>query len=367
MTVPLTDRALLVKLYYQNDDSAATALRRFRTLKNLRTGPMTTEGLRKMVLKFEQTGSLSLKPGRGRKPIDVTAVEGVATALEEGSSSGVGSCSARGIARTLGMSVSTVHKVLRKIMRCYPYKITHVQELLAADLPKREKFALQFLARMEVDIAWPYNILWTDEAHFHLQNAVNTQNCRIWATENPNISQPLPLHSPKVTVWCGFTAEFVVGPYFFEEVTPAGPVTCTVNSNRYKFLLSSYVIPALQQRQCLDSTVFMQDGATPHIATQVKDLLQRTFGNDRIISRNFPTAWPARSPDLNPCDFWLWGYLKNTVYCGGVTNLADLKARIVHQIHSIQPDTLRSVVEHAVSRFQLVAEHGGQHIENLLR
>jgi len=56
MTVPLTDRALLVKLYYQNHDSSATALRRFRKLKNFKSGPMTTEGLRKMVLKFEQTG-----------------------------------------------------------------------------------------------------------------------------------------------------------------------------------------------------------------------------------------------------------------------------------------------------------------------
>jgi len=46
----------------------------------------------------------------------MTAVEAVATALEEGSNSGVGSCSARGIARTLSMTASTVHKVLRKIM-----------------------------------------------------------------------------------------------------------------------------------------------------------------------------------------------------------------------------------------------------------
>lgn len=49
---------------------------------------MSTEDLRNMVLKFEHTGSLSLKPNRERKPVDVTAVESVATALEERSSSG---------------------------------------------------------------------------------------------------------------------------------------------------------------------------------------------------------------------------------------------------------------------------------------
>ncbi|GBN66443.1 hypothetical protein AVEN_71821-1 [Araneus ventricosus] len=83
------------------------------------------------------------------------------------------------------MPVSTVRKILRNILQCYPFKITHVQELVPADLPKREAFALQFLARMEVDNAWPWNSLWTGEAHFHLQDSVNTKNCRIWTRENP--------------------------------------------------------------------------------------------------------------------------------------------------------------------------------------
>ncbi|GBL80317.1 hypothetical protein AVEN_92235-1 [Araneus ventricosus] len=78
------------------------------------------------------------------------------------------------------MPVSTVRKILRNILQCYPFKITRVQELVPADLPKREAFALQFLPRIEVDNDWPWNILWTDETHFHLQGSVNTQNCRIW-------------------------------------------------------------------------------------------------------------------------------------------------------------------------------------------
>lgn len=40
-----------------------------------------------MVLKFEQTGSMSLNLGRGRKPVDVTAVKSVAIELNEESSS----------------------------------------------------------------------------------------------------------------------------------------------------------------------------------------------------------------------------------------------------------------------------------------
>ncbi|GBN71924.1 hypothetical protein AVEN_250459-1 [Araneus ventricosus] len=86
---------------------------------------------------------------------------------------------------------------------------------------------------------------------------------------------------------------------------------------------------------CVDSTIFMQDGAPPHIATAVKQLLNLHFGNDRIISRHFPTAWPPRSPDLNPCNFWLWGYLKD-VLCGVPNaNLTELKNSITQHIHNI--------------------------------
>ncbi|GBM62922.1 hypothetical protein AVEN_22330-1 [Araneus ventricosus] len=201
---------------------------------------------------------------------------------------------------------------------------------------------------MEVDNAWSWNILWTDGAHFHLQGVVNTQNCRIWAKENLLQMQPFPLHSQKATVWCGFAAAFIVGPFFFEN--PSGPVTCTVNGTRYESLLRNQLIPALQQRGCVDSTIFMQVGAPPHIATPVKQLLNLHFGNDRIISRHFPTAWP-------PPELWLWGYLKDVVYGGPIANLAKLKNRITQLIHNITTETLRSVVEHAVLRFQLIGKN----------
>ncbi|GBN07059.1 hypothetical protein AVEN_39056-1 [Araneus ventricosus] len=98
----------------------------------------------------------------------------------------------------------------------------------------------------------------------------------------------------------------------------------------------------------------------------MKQLLKRHFGNARIISHLFPTALPSRSPYLNPCDFWLWGCLKDVVFSTPTAHLAELKACIAQHILNVTPETLRSVVEHAVPRFQLVAENGGQHIEHVL-
>ncbi|GFV96932.1 zinc finger MYM-type protein 1 [Trichonephila clavipes] len=67
---------------------------------------------------------------------------------------------------------------------------------------------------MEVDDAWPWKILWSDEAHFYLDGAVNTQNYRIWGTSPPNILNQQPLHSDYVTAWCGYTAEFLSSDLF---------------------------------------------------------------------------------------------------------------------------------------------------------
>jgi len=59
---------------------------------------------------------------------------------------------------------------------------------------------------------------------------------------------------------------------------------------------------------------------------------------DRSVEGNVPWAfmislrrdvgWPARSPDLNPCDFFLWGYLKEKFFKHRPRSLEDFKGRI---------------------------------------
>lgn len=364
MALTLRDRALLVKLYYQRNENANAALREFRRVKTLRRGPMSITNLRNMIQRFETTGSLARHPGRGRKAVSQQQVEEVATAIVEQEMTNMqGTSSARAISRQTDIPYSTVWKILHRILKFYPYKICPVQELLPGDAATRIEFALRFLARMEVDDAWPWHILWSDEAHFHLNGGINTHNCRIWAATNPHACLQKPLHSPKVTVWCGFTASFIIGPYFYEESRQSGPVTCSVNADRYAAMLRNFVVPQLQQRGCLDSTTFMQDGAPPHIGRQVQRLLREHFSDSRIISRAFPTAWPPRSPDLNPCDFWLWGFLKSVVYQGHVPDIATLKDRITLHVRQITSDMLRVAVENVVQRMQFLEHHNGGHIE----
>lgn len=367
MPLQKKDRALLVKLFYQNGSNSVAALREYRRLKGLRKGPMSKNGLKKMIMKFEATGDFGVQPGRGRKPVANETVADVTTAVvERASTSRYSSASARSVSRELAIPWSTVRKILRSILKWYPYKIHMVQMLQPQDHRTRYDFACRFLARMDVDDEWPWKILWSDEAHFALDGAVNNQNCRIWGASPPNVLHPQPLHSDYVTAWCGFTADFILGPFFFETLTPQGPKRCSVTSARYSELLRQHVIPALQERQCLQTTVFMQDGATPHIGREVKELLRANFGENRVISRAFQDAWPPRSPDLNPCDFWLWGFLKDRVYSGGIRTIPELKASITRHVADIPRELLRATIAHAIMRFQRVIDVDGAHVEHIL-
>ena len=98
------------------------------------------------------------------------------------------------------------------------------------------------------------------------------------ATNTLNVKKPL--HFDYVIVWCGMTYDFLVGPYLFETQTSSGPKRCSVTGPSYGAILREQVIPALQERHCLETTVFMQKGVPPHIAKPVKKLLHDIFGAD---------------------------------------------------------------------------------------
>ncbi|RZC36187.1 hypothetical protein BDFB_015246 [Asbolus verrucosus] len=47
--------------------------------------------------------------------------------------------------------------------------------------------------------------------------------------------------------------------------------------------------------------------------------------DDRIIGRNTAIPWPLRSCDLTSCNFFLWPYIKNSIYTTPVDNLENLR------------------------------------------
>ena len=228
--------------------------------------------------------------------------------------------------RDLYLPWSTVRNILKSILKWYPYNWnSFVEQLNTANLEKRLNFRTIFLARIIVDNKWPQNILWFGEAHFTLDGVVNSLNCCICGSARSHFVYEHSLQLDYITVWCSFTIDFNLCPFFSEKNPFQGPQRFSITGLRFCNLLQEYVIFALCQRQSLETTLFMDDGAPPHNSRELTSLLRAHFGNEFVISRGFSTAWPPRSPNVSPSNFWLWEFLKNHMSRGNIRTAPGLK------------------------------------------
>ena len=60
--------------------------------------------------------------------------------------------------------------------------------------------------------------------------------------------------------------------------------------------------------------------------------------NTRIIAVNHEVEWPPRSSYLTPSDFFLFGYLKSTVYFNFNSNTQCLMEKIFNEAQLLKED-----------------------------
>ena len=261
--------------------------------------------------------------------------------------------STRRAALALAISRRTIQRILQDL-RWHPYKVQVVQRLHEEDKENRLQFAQQELARINADPMHLAELTWSDEAHFHLDGGVNRHNCRYWAPENPQWVVEQSLHSPRTTAWAAIWQGGVYGPFFFDG---------TVNKERYLQMLQKEFWPVVVAEGRANEILFMQDGAPPHWGTTVREWLseqmpQRWMGRD---SPNLP--WPPRSPDLTPCDFFVWGFVKSKVYVTRPANIPELKDRIRAAFAEITVEMRKKAALAYRERLEQVIENDGGHVE----
>jgi Helix-turn-helix domain (DUF4817) len=255
------------------------------------------------------------------------------------------------------ISEPSLRRAVRNEIRFFPYKIQILEAKQPGDKQKRLDFALETLALINIDNNMIRNLWISDEAYFCLSGAVNKQNMRFWGLQNPHVIHEQPLHDEKLLVWCAMSEHGIIGPFVFDG---------TVNSQRYREMLTEYFFPMLRRMRIpLASTWFQQDGATAHCSNENLEFLQSKFG-DRLISRRTQRPWPPRSPDLSACDFFLWGYLKSKVYRSRPNSLQDLQRNIEQEIREISKETRLRVLQNFVWRLEECVRMQGGHLEHIL-
>lgn len=308
------------------------------------------QGLEQWKTKLLSTGTLHNLPHTMPKVTRTTDnIEAVRGMVEENAN-----VSVRQIRNQLGISIGTVHKILTEDLNLYPYKAQVVQELKPGDPEARSSFARQMMGHRLEHPEFPDNLIFFDEALFHVEGVPNRQNYRTWAESNPNIIISESLHPQYVHALMGIGRHGLIGPFFFDG---------TVTGQRYLDKLRDDVVPALQNWPNRQNLVLVQDGAPAHHSKIARAYLDQQFTNWIGRASKF-IAWPARSPDLTPMDFYLWGHLKQKLYRGQVfPNLDVLRERIREEAAQVPLDMIRNALDNFWKRLLICERNGGLSVE----
>lgn len=333
-------------------ESPVTVQRAFRLKFGIE--PPTRKSITRWSRQFQETGSLCKGKSSGRPRVTEENVRRIEESFLRSPSKSTNRASAE-----LGIPQTTVWRVLRKRLLYKPYRLQLVQALLPNDKVKRSEFCDQMLEIME-DGAFQQRLVFSDEATFHLSGKVNRHNVRIWGLQNPHTALQHERDSAKINVFCAISLTKVYGPFFFAERTVSGIA--------YLDMLEQWLFPQLMEDS--QDFIFQQDGAPPHWHLDVRQFLNRSLPQ-RWIGRSgnedlSVLAWPPRSPDLTPNDFFLWGYVKQAVYVPPLpTTLADLRNRVTAAVHSVTQDMLSNVWDEFGYRLDICRALQGGHFENL--
>ncbi len=115
-------------------------------------------------------------------------------------------------------------------------------------------------------------------------------------------------------------------------------------------MLIYFYWPEYQQTNKGKRYYFQQDGALPLRKKEVQDWLKSKFG-DHFLDL---ATWPPRSPDLNPCEFFLRGTLKGKVYNHKPKDVEELKQKIEREVKEFKKSNLKAIFLNTKKRIDLV-------------
>ena len=345
------DKVEMIYCWGQSNKVLNEAVRLFNATERGLLRPVCKTYLRDLIEKFQTTFSVKDAPRSGR-PRSLAPDERLNVLVDVIETPQL---SVEKLAEQHDSCYSTVRKILKE-NKFHPFKPVLIHEINEDDPDRRMQFCDQIQQKIAEDPEFVKKTCFSDESSFFLNGTVNRHNCRYWALQNPHEFRETHTQFPqKVNVWAGIFNDQIVGPFF---------INGNLDGPTYLQLLEEAVIPRIVEIIEDDDEdfdpIFQQDGAPPHYALAVRAYLDVEFPG-RWIGRRGPIEWPARSPDLTPLDFFLWGHLKSVVYKTPVADVNELKQRIKDECGKITPEMLKNARKEFEARlFHCQAALGAQ-------
>jgi histone-lysine N-methyltransferase SETMAR len=148
---------------------------------------------------------------------------------------------------------------------------------------------------------------------------------------------------------------FDIGGIIMTEWVPEGQ---TVNQTYYKEVLIKLRERVRKKRPDLwknDAWILHQDNAPAHNALSVKQFL---------ADKRIPVLeHPPYSPDLAPCDFYLFPKVKSALKGTHFQSVEEVKAKTAELLNRVTADDLQHCFEQWKARMQRCIDRGGEYIE----
>ncbi|MDR3550226.1 MAG: hypothetical protein P4L31_02345 [Candidatus Babeliales bacterium] len=241
------------------------------------------------------------------------------------------------------------HLKMRKITsRWVPHELTSRQK------QERVRICRENLDRLLSDSWRLHNIITGDETWIYLRQIGRKASNAQWIGEGekPKTVVRRSQHESKMLFSIFFRSN---GPLLVHAVDSGQ----TIDQDYYIDNCLEAVIEELMEQRPMTGTKgikLLQDNARPHMTKRVLNFLKENRIN--------LMPHPAYSPDLAPCDFWLFDYIKRNL-----TNQTDedsLFNAVSKFVFSIPEKEFKKTFDLLITRMRLCIDNKGDYFEHLI-
>lgn len=263
--------------------------------------------------------------------------------------------STRKLSLETGINRNSIRSILKHDLGLKALKKRKNHGLTGAQIQKRLQRSKALLERHAAGLL--ENLIFSDEKNFVLEEQLNSQNHRYYAVRPQDVPQETRTvsryqNASSVMVW-GAVSENGALPLVFVEKG------VKINSTYYEHeILEKKLKNGASTLYPDKNWTFQQDSAPAHASKRVQQWLGVNCPS--FINKD---DWPPSSPDLNPLDFFVWGYLSEKVNEKKCRTLDSFKRTIVKEWDKMDQNMLRAACRSFPARLRKVIKAKGDRFE----
>ena len=259
----------------------------------------------------------------------------------------------RSMAKELNVSHATIISCVNEDLRCKSYRMQTGQFLSEAMKARRLLKSVKLLNKLkhpkDPGMLW----FFSDEKNFCQDQVHNRQNHRWVAMCPKDVPRVMKTKFPATVMVFGVVSSEgdVMPPHIFET-------GLRVNMDVYLEVMESTVLPWIKTVAGDRPWVWQQDSAPCHVSNRSIEWLK-----DHCYDLVLKDCWPPSSPDLNPLDYFVWGYVETHTNRRTHTTKASLITSIKENFASMDKAMVTKACAAFRGRVEAVIEAEGGFFE----